>query len=239
MDCSGPARNQAPRPISSTAPRLKPAPTRLQPSASAFGVGTFIGPVLAGGLVTFGLVTPFYTFGIIVAVCAGVIYFQLPEKSPPVQREPGFRMSVADTFKGIFNSLLDRRLVPLVCLRLLSECRPGDPCADDRVLHPGFAWPWPARCGSAGQCGDHGFRLAALFSQLVLVQRFHLSASTLMRFGGITALVSFVCLAFALNYSFLIMAMVLSGLGFGMSRPGHMSASSFAVTAKSKAWLPA
>jgi MFS family permease len=71
--------------------------------------------------------------------------------------------------------------------------------------------------------------LAALFAQLVIVQRFKLSGRALIRWGSIVTIASFVLFVFGHQFGPLVMALIISGLGFGMVRPGYAAAASLAV----------
>jgi MFS family permease len=75
--------------------------------------------------------------------------------------------------------------------------------------------------------------IASLFAQFVLVQRFRLSTKFLVHAGIWVALVSNLLVILAImspNYGLIAFALVLSGLGFGMLRPGFAGASSLAVS---------
>jgi len=72
--------------------------------------------------------------------------------------------------------------------------------------------------------------MAALFAQLVIVQRFGLTAPTLFALGGFIGLASYLLLALANSYAPLVMAMVLNGFAFGLARPSVIAASSLAVS---------
>jgi hypothetical protein len=71
--------------------------------------------------------------------------------------------------------------------------------------------------------------LATLFAQLVIVQRFNMSARALIRFGTVVGFASFGLFAIAGQFGPLVTALVVSGLGFGMVRPGYGAAASLAV----------
>jgi hypothetical protein len=70
---------------------------------------------------------------------------------------------------------------------------------------------------------------AAIFAQLVVVQRFDLSARTLMRWGGIICILSFALFSIGRQFGPLVFALMINGLGFGMVRPGYAAAASLAV----------
>ncbi|HWE06764.1 MAG TPA: MFS transporter, partial [Rhizomicrobium sp.] len=71
--------------------------------------------------------------------------------------------------------------------------------------------------------------LAALFAQLVIVQRFNISVRVLIRWGAIVALAANLLFAIGHQFGPLVFALILSGLGFGLVRPGYAAAASLAV----------
>jgi MFS family permease len=71
--------------------------------------------------------------------------------------------------------------------------------------------------------------MAALFAQLVIVQRFKLSAQTLIRWGIGAGFVSYLILIFGFTYGQFVFGMLLSGLSGGLIRPGYGAAVSLAV----------
>src|SRR5262249_49363049 len=71
--------------------------------------------------------------------------------------------------------------------------------------------------------------MSALFAQLVVVQRFPFSARTLTNWGLAVAFVSFVFFLLTGHFGPLVFALALSGLGFGMARPGFVSGASLSV----------
>jgi MFS family permease len=74
--------------------------------------------------------------------------------------------------------------------------------------------------------------IATLFAQFVLVQRLRLTTKFLMFAGMTIALLSNLLVIVAPNYGLIVFALVLSGLGFGMLRPGFAAAASLSVSAE-------
>jgi len=71
--------------------------------------------------------------------------------------------------------------------------------------------------------------VAGLCAQLVIVQLFKLSARALIYWGSAIALVSNILFAIGHQFGPLVFALIMSGLGFGMVRPGYAAAASLAV----------
>src|SRR6185312_10351393 len=78
--------------------------------------------------------------------------------------------------------------------------------------------------------GQMASSMAALFAQLVVVQRFNFSAKQLTTFGLAIGLTSFILFLAAPTFGALVFAMILSGLGFGVARPAFAAASSLTVS---------
>jgi MFS family permease len=77
--------------------------------------------------------------------------------------------------------------------------------------------------------GFMGSALAALFAQLVVVQRYGMTTRALMRGGIGLAAFTYLLFVIAPAYGPLTFAMVLQGLAFGLARPGFSAAASLAV----------
>ena len=71
--------------------------------------------------------------------------------------------------------------------------------------------------------------LAALFGQFVIVQRSGLSSRTLTAAGLIVAAFSNALFLMPLNVGVILFALLLSGLGFGLARPGFTTGASLSV----------
>ncbi len=71
--------------------------------------------------------------------------------------------------------------------------------------------------------------MSALFAQFVVVQRFRMSARNLTNLGLGVAVASNLLFLVADHLTIVVFALMLSGLGFGMARPGFTSAASLSV----------
>jgi MFS family permease len=72
--------------------------------------------------------------------------------------------------------------------------------------------------------------MAALFAQFVVVQRMGLSSRVLTITGICITVLSNTFFIFVQDFPTLVLAMIMSGLGFGMARPGFTSGASLAVS---------
>ncbi len=187
--------------------------------SAAFGLGTTIGPGIGAVLVVFGLFAPFYFTAFAALASAAAIWFFLPEHSAPqlkLEQRPQLKWHDARIWPFILygTGIATAGAVPIQTV--------GYFFIDVLRYSPAVA---PQYIG----IGLLATSLAALFAQLAIVQRFPLSARTLMRVGGIITIVSFLMFAVSRQFGPLVFTLVLNGLGFGLVRPGYAAASSLAV----------
>jgi MFS family permease len=186
---------------------------------AAFGLGTTIGPGIGSALVVFGLFAPFYFTAVVALASAAAIWYFLPERTAP-----HVRLEHKLTLRWH-----DRRIWPFVVFGLGISTAGAIPIQTVGYLFIDVLHLKPAEAPQYIGIGLVASSLAALFAQLVIVQRFNLSARALIRTGTLIGLFSFVLFALGHQFGPLVMALVISGLGFGMVRPGYSAAGSLAV----------
>jgi MFS family permease len=186
---------------------------------AAFGLGTTIGPGIGSALVIFGLFAPFYFTAAVAFASAAAIWYFLPERTAPHIRVE----------RKLTLHWYDRRIWPFVIFGLGISTAGAVPIQTVGYLFIDVLHFSPAEAPQYTGIGLVASSLAALFAQLVIVQRFNLSARTLIRWGTLIGLASFVLFAVGRQFGPLVMALVISGLGFGMVRPGYSAAASLAV----------
>ena len=187
--------------------------------SAAFGLGTTIGPGIGAVLVVFGLFAPFYFTAFAALASAAVIWLFLPEHSAPrlmLENRPSLKWHDARIWPFILygTGIATAGAVPIQTV--------GYFVID--VLHKS--------AGAAPQFTGIGLvatSAAALFAQLVIVQRFNFSARNLMRVGGVITVISFLLFLVSHHFAPLIFALLLNGLGLGLVRPGYYAAASLAV----------
>jgi MFS family permease len=185
----------------------------------AFALGTTFGPVIGSALTYMALLAPFYFISGLALASAGAIYYFLPERTPPSARreqtatlhwyEP--RMFPFVAF-GLMLSLIASIPIQTVGFYLQDVLR-LDPHATARLTGIGLM-------ASA---------LSALFAQFVIVQRFRLPGRLLTAAGLTLAGLSNALFTVAHSFPLVVIALMLSGLGFGMARPGFTSGASLSV----------
>lgn len=205
------------------ADRTAPA-ERLQGVATinaAFGMGSALGPGIAAMLAVIGVLAPFYFIVLLAFISAGAIWFLLPERTPPQSHKKAQKSSL---------KWYDPRVLPFVLFSV------GLGIAGTVAVQTvGFFFIDVLHASNElavqyNLIGQMASSMAALFAQLVVVQRFSFSAKTLTTFGLAAGFVSFLLFLAAPTFGTLVFAMILSGLGFGVARPGFVAASSLTVS---------
>lgn len=187
---------------------------------AAFGLGTTVGPGIGSVLVVAGLFAPFYFTALVAFASAAGIWFFLPERTAPREhRKPAATLNWHD-----------RRVLPFILFGLGLSTAGAIPVQTVGYLFIDVLHLSPAAAPQYVGIGLMASSMAALFSQLVIVQRFAISARALIRWGSIVALVSNVVFAIGHQFGPLVFALVISGLGFGMARPGYAAAASLSVS---------
>ena len=186
---------------------------------AAFGLGTTIGPGIGAALVVFGLFTPFYFTAAAAFISAGAIWFLLPERTAPRHHAKQI-----GTLKWH-----DRRVFTLIIFGLGLSTVGAIPIQTIGYFFIDTLHLKPADASQYVGIGLMASAMAALFAQLVIVQRYDLSARVLIRWGVIIAFISNVGFVIGHQFGVLVLALLLSGLGFGMARPGYGAAASLAV----------
>ena len=188
--------------------------------SAAFGLGNVLGPGLGSAISVFGLLAPLWAIVVLVTLVAIATILFLPEKSAPGSASTTRRLPVRD-----------KRVRPFLFYGITASFAVATPMQASAFY---FIDVLGLSIDSAAQfvgVGLSGAAMAALFSQLVLVQRFRLPPWFMMLAGA--ALISVAQLAMAASSSFgpMVFGLMLNGLGAGMAMPGFTAGASLAVTA--------
>lgn len=186
---------------------------------AAFGLGAAIGPGIGAALIVLGVIAPLYFVAFMALTSAAAIWLLLPERSRPHEREVPKPLSWFDprVFPFVVFSVVQGTAgsIPIQTVAFIIRDTLHTATADTQQL-----------TGVALMCSA----IAALFAQFVLVQRFKLTTKFLINAGILIALVSNLLVIVAPNYGLIVFALVMSGLGFGMLRPGFAAAASLSVS---------
>ncbi len=187
--------------------------------SAAFGIGAMIGPAFAGAVVAIDPLAPLYAVAAAAAAAVAAVWFYLPERTAPKERMARPRLSP-----------LDRRIRPYLIYGLSTAIATAIPIQF-------IAFYFIDRLGleSADALQLVGVALSAaamtsLFSQLVLVQRFNMPPTTLMRAGPVLIFIGHLVIAASATVGPLVFGMLLSGLGAGMIIPGFVGGASLSVS---------
>jgi MFS family permease len=185
----------------------------------AFAFGTTFGPVIGSSLTLFGLYVPFYFIAGWAILSGLAIWYFLPERTPPKSQ----------TVRKTTLRWYEPRMFPFMAFGLVLSLIGAIPIQTagfffQDVLH--LNAHMTAVYTSIGLMASD---MAALFAQFVVVQRMGFSSRALTIAGICTTVLSNAVFIFVQDFPTLILAMMMSGLGFGMARPGFTSGASLAV----------
>ena len=203
------------------ADRTSPA-ERMSAVASlnaAFGLGTTAGPGVIAALAVMGKLAPLYFVSAVGAISAFCIWRFLPERTAPVTKQKD---------KATL-SWRDPRITPFLIFGVLMGTAGAFPIQTVAFF---FMDVLKLNTSEAIQMAGVGLMtssMAALFAQLVIVQRLKLDADQLVKWGIGIGFVSYILFVIGETYGLIVFALLLSGLGFGLIRPGYAAAASLSV----------
>src|ERR1700743_2373036 len=185
----------------------------------AFAFGTTFGPGIGSARTFLGLLAPFYFISGLAIASAAAIWFLLPERTRPLSH----------ALKHSRLKWYEPRMFPFMAFGLILSLAGSIPIQTvgfffQDVLH--LTGKLTAAYTSIGLMAS---AMAALFAQFVVVQRFRFSSRTLTIAGIATAVASNLLFLVSVDFPTVILALILSGLGFGMARPGFTSGASLSV----------
>lgn len=187
--------------------------------SAAFGVGTAVGPGIGAVLVVFGLFAPFYFTALAALLSAAAIWFLLPEHTAP-----RLKLEERATLKWH-----DARIWPFILYGTGIATAGAVPIQTVGYFFIDVLHYSPDQAPQYTGIGLVAMAAAALFAQLVIVQRYNMSARALMRIGGVVTVASFLLFLVSHQFGPLVFALLLNGLGFGLVRPGYSAAASLTV----------
>ncbi len=187
---------------------------------AAFGLGTTAGPGIVAALAVMGTIAPLYFVAAVGAASAFAIWRFLPERTAPVMHQKDKSQNL---------SWRDGRILPFLIFGVLLGTAGSFPI---QVIAYFFMDVLKLSTNEAIQMSGVGLMassMAALFAQLVIVQRMQMTAGQLVQWGIGIGFASYVLFVVGETYGLIVFALLLSGLGFGLIRPGYAAAVSLAV----------
>lgn len=187
--------------------------------SAAFGLGNVLGPGLGSALSVFGLLAPLWGIVVFALIITIATMFLLPENSEPGERQKTPRMPMRDP-----------RIRAFLIYGFVISFALATPLQAIAFYFIDMLKLEPAMGAQYAGVGLTSGAMAALFSQLVLVQRFRLSPRTMMLAGAALIGCGQLMLAASSNFGPLVFALMLNGLGGGLAIPGFNAGASHAVT---------
>ena len=187
---------------------------------ASFGIGNIIGPGLAAGLIVFGSLAPFLIVGTLGLVAAAMVFFLVPQKSRVnFNKGKNKQMSIFAKPLRIFVLLgslagyAQSVLIQLTAFYFIDKLGLGK-TEVTQLVGIGFTF----------------MAMGALFAQFGIIQRFDPPVRSLLVYSSLILMLAYLGLAFSDSYPVLVLYLGLSGLGFGLMRPGLMAAASLSVS---------
>ncbi|MEM9013584.1 MAG: MFS transporter [Pseudomonadota bacterium] len=187
--------------------------------SAAFGLGAMLGPGIGAVTAAISPTAPFFAVAAFAAIMCIVVAVYLPERTRPSSRRLQPKLKLRDPRIRVF-------VIYGVTAGILMAI-PTQTVAFYFIDHLGFSTELAPQLVGVGLMAG---AMASLFAQLVVVQRFHVAPSYLLR--GAPALI---CAGHILMWSTsdlgpVIFGMVLAGFGAGLAVPGYNAAASLAVS---------
>jgi len=198
--------------------------------ASAFGLGTIVGPAIAPFFILpgVGLAGPMFAFALIGGAVTFAIWRYLPAGDFRPSAEGARPTRASKPARAVWR---DPRVMPFMVYGLImGSCQAlntqviGFHVIDALHYTPTQAGPFIAITMFAGAA-------AALIAQWGLIRMLDLGPKELIRYGTGVAVFGNIMMMFAPNYFSLVMGFAVVSLGYGFTRPGFTAGASLAVKA--------
>ncbi len=207
--------------------------------ASAFGLGTILGPAVAPLFILpgVGLAGPMFAFAVLAFVMTAVVQIGLPNDVQDTRKAAAKalakRKAKPDAAKAgprsRFGLWRDPRMMPFIIYGFLvgsAQAVNGQTLGfliiDKLKVSPAIASGYTGVAMMAGA-------VAGLLAQWGLIRMLRIGPRQLMRWGAALAALGNVMMAFAPNYATVVSAFALASLGYGFCRPGFTAGASLAV----------
>jgi MFS family permease len=212
--------------------------------ASAFGLGTIVGPAVAPFFVmpVVTLSGPLFAFAGIALLTLIVVSRRLPKDAPVAADDSrpvaSFEPTVATGPRSSYAartrvhkrlSWRDPRILPFSVFGLVignAQAASGQSLGFFIIDRLGME---PVAAQSYIGVALMAAAAATLLAQWALIPMFHLGPKLLMRWGAALAAAGSLLLAFAEDFHAIVLAFALASLGYGFARPGFSAGASLAV----------
>lgn len=196
---------------------------RIAAVGAAFGVGNMVGPGIGSLLAVFGMLTPFYVVTVFAVLGAVAIQAYLPENPKPPNK------TVTPDEKPTLK-MTDERVFPFLVLAIAGGIAHATQVQSAALYFQDMLHLNVQQTQQTVGIGLMAGAAAAMFAQMVLVQRLNPSPRSMIYYGLSLTAIGYVFLIFADSFALLVTSMVLTGMGLGLSRPGTNAAASLSVS---------
>lgn len=202
--------------------------------ASAFGLGTILGPAVAPLFVlpVVGLSGPMFAFATLAFVMMAVVQFGVPDDGPEARAawaEKVKAQALEPKRKRKTGLWRDPRMTPFILYGFLvgsAQAINGQTLGFLIIDKMGVS---PAQASGYTGVAMMAGAVAGLLAQWGLIRMLRIGPRQLMRWGAGMAALGNVMMALAPNYATVVTAFALTSLGYGFGRPGFTAGSSLAV----------
>jgi MFS family permease len=202
--------------------------------ASAFGLGTILGPAVAPLFVLpiVGLSGPMFAFATVAFVMMLVVQIGLPDDGPESRAAWAERVkaqALEPKLKRKAGLWRDPRMMPFIIYGFLvgsAQAINGQTLGFLIIDKMGVT---PAQASGFTGVAMMAGAVAGLLAQWGLIRMLRIGPRQLMRWGAGLAVLGNVMMALAPNYATVVTAFALTSLGYGFGRPGFTAGSSLAV----------
>lgn len=190
---------------------------------TANSMGTILGPAVSGALATFGLLAPLYFAGIMAALAALLIWWQLPvtPKADLTSRGTVTRLRFSDRRIMVFLATAVGLFVGFSGIQQTLGFQ-----LQDKLGLSGI---------ETAQMTGAALMISAAFTfliQVTIMQRINLEATQFIRLGLLSLLLGAAVIASFETFKVLAVGMALLGTGLGLCMPALAAGASLAVTAE-------
>ncbi|MFT5693201.1 MAG: MFS family permease [Oceanicoccus sp.] len=208
--------------IADRSPRFERA-KRIAAIGAAFGVGSMIGPGFGSLLSVFGMLTPFYVVTVLAILGAVAIQMYLPEQTKPAEHvvDDGMRPAL---------KMSDSRVLPFIVLAVMAGLAHATQVQSAALYFQDTLNLGLMETQQYVGVGLMATAMMAMFSQMVLVQKFNPSPRTMIHAGLFFTAIGYAVYIFADTFILLVFSMMLTGLGQGLFRPGTNAGASLSVS---------
>ena len=220
--------------------------------ASAFGLGTIIGPAIAPVFIlpVVDLAGPMFAFALIALVVVVWLRFGLPDDHPGHHPQGRGAAASMPTIGGMPTGATAVAAAASTLSGQRGRMRMGDPRIRPFMLYGFAAGSLQAATGQAigfliidraanGEVASATQMIAIVFMagagatllvQWGVIRMLNLAPSQLMRWGGLVAAVGTAIIAFAPDLYGIVLGFALASAGYGFARPGFTAGASLAVS---------